>query len=814
MRDVYRIFISHLWENEWMATIPDYEALFRSSPYPYMLLDRDMTILAANDAYLAVTGAQARAIVGRALFEVFPENADDPESTNTAVVRSSVERAIATGKPDAASFIRYSMPREGEHGTVFEERYWSTVHTPVFDAQGEFLFVAQNSLDVTDFYRFDRRSGQVAPDAGPALDASQDPAGLARTHAAMRRAVLGERTYLKNLFDQAPGFMAVLAGPEHVFEMANEAYYQLVGHRAIIGKPVLEALPELRGQGYKELLDGVYETGKAFVGHGLPAQLQREPNGPVVQAHVDVLYQPLVGSDGKVSGIFVQGHDVSEAHAAQVAQRESEERLAEGLVAARMVVWDWDPATREVAMSHNAEQVFGLRGRTLEEYHARVHREDLERLEAAHERALAGCGSYAETVRYLRPDNGRMVWLEVRGRVCCDGAGRPVSVRGVALDVTERVRAEEDLRDAHRRKDEFLAMLAHELRNPLAPIASSAQLLRHGSLDATVRANAIDIISRQVRHLAGLLDDLIDVSRVTRGLVALDMRACDMHAVAADALEQIKPMTESRCQALTATLEEGPVRILGDHKRVVQVLANLLGNASKYTPAGGHIRLELAVRDDSVVLRIIDDGIGISAELLPRVFDLFTQGERSADRAQGGLGVGLAVVRSLVEVHGGQAYAASEGLGKGSVFTVVLPLLQAGDGSMPANAATQEPQARRPLRLLVVDDNPDAAMTLALLLQAQGHEVAVENGSLAALGRASRDRFDACLLDIGLPDMDGYELARRLRALPGMASCRLVAVTGYGQHGDRARAYEAGFDDHLVKPLDMDELDTLLRTLS
>jgi CheY-like chemotaxis protein len=285
-----------------------------------------------------------------------------------------------------------------------------------------------------------------------------------------------------------------------------------------------------------------------------------------------------------------------------------------------------------------------------------------------------------------------------------------------------------------------------------------------------------------------------------------------MHAVAADALEQIKPMTESRCQALTATLEEGPVRILGDHKRVVQVLANLLGNASKYTPAGGHIRLELAVRDDSVVLRIIDDGIGISAELLPRVFDLFTQGERSADRAQGGLGVGLAVVRSLVEVHGGQAYAASEGLGKGSVFTVVLPLLQAGDGSMPADAATQEPQARRPLRLLVVDDNPDAAMTLAL--RAQGHDVVAENSSLAALGRGDRHTFDACLLDIGLPDMDGDELARRLRALPGMASCRLVAVTGYGQHGDRARAYEAGFDDHLVKPLDMDELDTLLRTLS
>jgi PAS domain S-box-containing protein len=796
-----------------MTISPDYEALFQASPYPYVLLGRDLTILAANRAYLAVTGATARDIVGHKLFDAFPENADDPESTNTAQVRASFERAIATGKPDAPIFIRYSMPRPGAGGTVFEDRYWSTVHTPVFDGAGELLFVAQNSLDVTDFYRFDRKSGLLRPEAGPATSEDLGPAGQARMHAAMQRAVLGERTYLYNLFNQAPGFVAVLSGPQHVFEMANEAYYQLVGHRAIIGKPVLEALPELRGQGFKELLDGVYESGRAFVGHGVAAQLQREPHGPLRQAHVDLLYQPLLGPDGKVNGIFVQGHDVSATHAAQLARRESEERLAEGMMAARMIVWDWDVATRAVQMSDNAEQVLGVRTTSLDELHAALVPEDRARLAAAHERALAAGGSYADTVRYVRPDNGRMVWLEVRGRARCGDDGRAFSVRGVALDVSERVRAEEDLRDAHRRKDEFLAMLAHELRNPLAPIGSAAQLLRHGALVPALRENAIDIIARQVRHLAGLLDDLIDVSRVTRGLVAMDKAPCDMRAAVADALEQARPAMEARCQRLDASLGGAPAWIMGDHKRVVQVLANLLGNACKYTPVGGHIRVSMTVRGSSVVLRVLDDGIGIAPELLPRVFDLFTQGERSADRAQGGLGVGLAVVRSLVEQHGGEVSAASDGPGKGSVFTVVLPLLDMG-GAEPAAAPDPLPvPQRRDLRLLVVDDNPDAAETLTLLLEAQGYPVAVEHSPEAALRRAAEAPADVCLLDIGLPGMDGYELARRLRALPQMAGCRLVAITGYGQQADRIKSLAAGFDHHLVKPVDLQELDRLLRSL-
>ncbi len=791
-----------------MKNAPDFEAVFRASPYPYLLLDRDMAIVTANPAYLQITGRSLAEIAGRHIFDAFPPNEADPESTNVAEVRASIERVIRTRQADQAIFLRYSIPRAGGG---FDERYWSTVHSPVFGDDGEVAYVVQNSLDVTEFYSYDRYSRTVSPEPGRALDEHADVPAQARSHAAMQRAVNFERTYLRNLFNQAPGFVAVLSGPRHVFEMANEAYYQLVGHRPIIGLPVMQALPELEGQGFEQLLDGVYRDGKPFVGRGLHVFLQRAPGGPMVEAYVDVLYQPLFGQDGSVHGVFVQGHDVTEAHAAQLAKRESEERLAEGLAAARLAVWDWEVESGRMVMSDSAAQIFGVQPTRLEDVHTNMPPEDRLRVLDAHARALAVSGSYAELVRFTRPDNGRTIWVEVRGRVLPPAEGRPLTLRGVAMDVTERIRAEEDLRDAHTRKDEFLAMLAHELRNPLAPIASAAQLLRHGTLDPERRGQALDIVARQVRHMAELLDDLIDVSRLTRGLVAIERAPCGLDAIVRDALEQVRPIAEARCQSLASELPAQPVTIFADHKRMVQVLSNLLGNASKYTPAGGSIRLEVAVRDKSVLLRVRDDGIGIPAELLPRVFDLFTQGERSADRAQGGLGVGLAVVRTLVEQHGGEVLAASDGPGKGSTFTVVLPLLQ--DHAQPAPAPLVEPEPAAPgsgRHVLVVDDNEDAAHTLAMLLQAEGYRVAVETGSTEALARAAAEPPDVALLDIGLPGVDGFQLAKRLRAMPATARTRLVAVTGYGRDSDRELAREAGFDHHLVKPVDFGALLGLL----
>jgi PAS domain S-box-containing protein len=421
---------------------------------------------------------------------------------------------------------------------------------------------------------------------------------------------------------------------------------------------------------------------------------------------------------------------------------------------------------------------------------------------------VAGTAEYCQRL----PD-GVDIWCEVRAYPTADGG-----LVSFFRDITERKAAEDKLRAADRRKDEFLAMLAHELRNPLAPISAAADLLRIGRLDEARVRQSSAIIGRQVRHMTSLVDDLLDVSRVTRGLVTLARAPVPARAIVDEAIEQVRPMFEARRQhlAVAVAVGEPEALVLGDKARLVQVLANLLGNAAKYTPE--ERRIDVAAMVDGargrLLLTVRDEGIGMEPELTGHVFDLFTQGQRSVDRAQGGLGLGLALVKNLVELHGGTVGCTSPGLGRGSTFEVALPLMEGtprppvAEGGMVACAATG--RARRPLRVLVVDDNVDAATTLGMLLEACGYLVDVEHESHRALERARHRRPDVALLDIGLPDMDGNELARRLRADAQTGAIVLVAVTGYGQEQDRRAAFEAGFDHHLVKPVDMDALAALL----
>jgi len=324
------------------------------------------------------------------------------------------------------------------------------------------------------------------------------------------------------------------------------------------------------------------------------------------------------------------------------------------------------------------------------------------------------------------------------------------------------------------------------------------------------------IIGRQVRHMTSLVDDLLDVSRVTRGLVKLARAPVAARTIVDEAIEQVRPMFEARRQHLAVDIADPDATVLGDKARLVQVLANLLNNAAKYTPEGR--RIDVAATVDPargrLLLTVRDEGIGMEPELTGHVFDLFTQAQRSVDRAQGGLGLGLALVKNLVELHGGTAACTSPGLGQGSTFEVALPLMEAAapqaSSARDAGTAGTAAHGRRPLRVLVVDDNVDAAATLGMLLEACGYLVDVEHDSHRALERARQQRPDVALLDIGLPDMDGNELARRLRADAQTGAIVLVAVTGYGQEQDRRAAFEAGFDHHLVKPVDMDDLAALL----
>ena len=373
-------------------------------------------------------------------------------------------------------------------------------------------------------------------------------------------------------------------------------------------------------------------------------------------------------------------------------------------------------------------------------------------------------------------------------------------------------RQQAHLQREHQRKDEFLAMLAHELRNPLAPISSAAQLLRVLFADVPRIKEISGVISRQVTHMTHLVDDLLDVSRVTRGLVTINQGTVELGAVLREAVEQIKPVIEARHHHLTLDIGPFPMPVCGDRTRLIQVAANLLNNAAKYTPDGGELHVSLERRDGAAVLRVRDNGIGIGADLLPVVFDLFTQAQRTPDRAQGGLGLGLALVRKLVELHHGTVEAYSEGLGHGSTFTVRLPLLPAEHAVTAAPAAAASPAAAPARRILVVDDNIDAARTLGMLLESAGHQVAIEHSAHAALARAEQDRFEVIVLDIGLPDMSGHVLGGALKRLPCCTGSALVAVSGYGQEHDLRMSQEAGFAAHLVKPVPAGALiDTIAR---
>ena len=383
-------------------------------------------------------------------------------------------------------------------------------------------------------------------------------------------------------------------------------------------------------------------------------------------------------------------------------------------------------------------------------------------------------------------------------------------------EVTVRSRAEDALRQADRHKDEFLAMLAHELRNPLAPIRNAVHLMRMKALQDPQMCLARDVIERQLSQLTRLVDDLLDVSRITRGKINLTRQPLKVSELIARAVETVEPIIQGRSQVLTVELPEQPPVVDGDCMRLTQAIANVLGNAAKYTDAGGSIVLQVCARARDVEIRVRDTGIGIPAEVLPKIFDLFTQLDQRMERPQSGLGIGLALVRRLVEMHGGSVSAHSEGAGRGSEFVICLPLMTPAVLPAVGDQLTAECQAARPQhrRILVADDNLDALESLAALLALNGHEVHRAQDGAAALQAAMRHRPEVIFLDIGMPQMDGYEVARRIRAHEWGKELLLIAVTGWGQESDRQRSFAAGFDFHLVKPVDLEKLNQLLSKVS
>ncbi len=437
--------------------------------------------------------------------------------------------------------------------------------------------------------------------------------------------------------------------------------------------------------------------------------------------------------------------------------------------------------------------------------------------EVVHPEVYASLAPHIETVLTGRAVSFETGWndeklgrryMQVEYAPTFDASGEPDGWVSVVMDISRRRQLEEELKEASRRKDEFLAMLAHELRNPLAPVLNAVEILRRrGGADPTVAA---EVIGRQVQHMKRLLDDLLDVARVSQGKIQLRKEMLELGAVLSQAVEISRPLLDKKKQQLAIAIPARPLPVEGDPTRLAQIFANLLNNAAKYTDVGGHVSLTASAEDGQAVVRVRDDGVGMSPEMIEHAFELFTQADRSLDRAQGGLGIGLTMVKSLVQMHGGSVQASSEGLGKGSELVVRLPLCAAPEEAIAAAPASAE--ASRPLRTLVVDDNVDGASSLALLMEMLGHEAAVAHDGPEALEMALASRPDLVLLDIGLPGMDGYEVAARLRQA-GLASTVLAALTGYGREEDLARSREAGFDHHLVKPVDISTLQKVLASV-
>jgi PAS domain S-box-containing protein len=742
---------------------------------------------------------------------------------------------------------------------------------------------------------------------------------------------------LEKVFRTAPSFLHVLRGPEFIFEFANDAYYQLVGKRELIGRPAFDALPEAAGCGFQEKLIEVMSTCEPYIGFELPMTLSPGSGQPPEEHYIDLVYLPLPDEDGKCQRVLGHGVDVTmhvrRRKQAEEALRESEERFRRALEIDTIGVIFFDGVGRIteannafrkisglcrddkgtgliqcdvqtppdwVEMSLRAVREFSLTGQTvpyekelvrtngsrwwalftakqldekesvgyvidittrklaeqsLRESEARfralseaspaltwqvdtkgdavyvnqrfldmfavakenlmasgwrrvIHPDDAQTYLAAFEHALREQARFQHRVR-VKTKQGEWRWLKSYALPWFTAAGKYAGHVGISIDITEAVNAETALLEADRRKDEFLATLAHELRNPLAPISNALALIARPDGEAAVR-QLLPVINRQVDYMVRLVDDLLEISRITSGKVELRRDPIDLNAVLRNTVEASMAFIEEKRHKLDLLIPETPLMVYGDPVRLEQVFTNLLNNAARYTPKGGQIWVSARQEGEAAVVSVRDNGIGILPAMLPRLFDLFAQERRNGVGTQQGLGIGLNLVQRLVDMHGGSVEAKSAGKDQGTEIIVRLPLSRTAEKSVePETTVTPAPGTR----VLVVDDNHDAGEVLAMLLESMGFEARAVDSGAGALATLPDYQPDVVLMDIGMPGMNGYEVARRIREQPQYDHVKLVALTGWGQEKDRLLSRESGFDHHLTKPVDFKVLKGLITSI-
>ncbi len=534
---------------------------------------------------------------------------------------------------------------------------------------------------------------------------------------------------------------------------------------------------------------------------------------------------------GEIIGFLGIAEDISERKRSEEALRKSEERFDLAVAGSNDGLWDWDLRTNEVYYAPRFKELLGYVDAEFENVFAsfedHLHPNDRARTFAAIRSHLEDREPYDVEYR-LRAKCGRYFWFRARGQAVWDSSGQAIRMAGSLSDITRRKKAEAALEryaaeiqqanatlrvaEAEARKavverDRFLAMLSHELRNPLSAIMNGVSVLDHAAADSEMLTRARQAIQGQARQMSRLLDDLLDVARITQGKIDFRKEVLDLNGLIEEAVQAMRPAMEARHQRLSLSLAEGPVMVEADPTRLLQIVENLLTNASKYTPPGGTVALEVTTEGSECVLTVRDNGRGIDPKMLEDIFDMFFQSNRALDRSDGGMGVGLTLVRSLVKMHGGTVTADSEGVGRGSQFVIRLPL------TSKRLISTSVPDPATPdvaLRVLLVEDNPDSRDMLQTILKLDGFQVEIAEDGQQGLDAILTRRPDVALIDIGLPMLDGYEVARRVRQQFGPSDVRLVALTGYGQAKDRDAVFQAGFDEHIVKPVDPVDLARLL----
>lgn len=596
-------------------------------------------------------------------------------------------------------------------------------------------------------------------------------------------------------------------------DTAGAVTYMNVVAETLCGWPRNEAI----GQPLKDVFHIVHETTRATVENpvekvirsgavvGLANHTVLIPrSGPEIP--IDDSAAPIFSPQGELLGVVLVFRDVT-------ARRETEllrERLAaivdssDDVIVSKTldgIITSWNQGAERV-LGYTADEMIGQPVSKL------MPPDVLEDIQKILGKIRRGEKVDHYETRRKRKD-GQVIDVSLTVSPIRDVTGKIVGASKIGRDISQQKQIEAERQEADRRKDEFLAMLAHELRNPIASINGAAQLL--GKLETESELEwAKDVIQKQIKHLSRLIDDLLDVSRITRGKISLRKEVLNLSPIVSGAVETVRQLIEDRKHELVVSLAPGALRVEGDPMRLEQILVNLLTNAAKYTESGGKISLSATHDQDSIVIQVRDNGLGIAPELLPRIFDPFTQGDRSAARTEGGLGIGLTLAKQLAEMHGGEITADSAGLSQGSEFTLRLPAAKAAATPKPPAKDRLPRLARQNSRILVVDDNVDTAQGMAKLLSLLGHDVKTAHNGEAAIEVAREQRPEVILLDIGLPKLDGYQVVRQLRQEPCCKTALIIAVSGYGQEEDRRKSQEAGFDHHLVKPVDFDTLLSLL----